>query len=127
MWAYFWVGLGGALGSVARLWLSGWVARHSADAFPWGTLVVNVSGSFALGLAASLAVTEGRWMAGPGFRQFFMFGVCGGYTTFSTFSLQTLELMQAGEWLSAVLNAVGSVVACLLAVWSGHAMGVWMR
>jgi fluoride exporter len=119
MIAYLWVGIGGALGSVARFWLSGVVARH-CETFPLGTLLVNVSGSFAIGFIATLASPDGRWLAPVGFRQFVIYGVLGGYTTFSSFSWQTLELAQSGEWLHAGGNIVGSVMLCLLAVWLGH-------
>src|SRR5206468_10091315 len=97
MLAYLWIAIGGALGSVARFWFSGVVARQFGETFPWGTLLVNVSGSFAIGFFATLTGPDGRWLVGPGGRQFFMIGVCGGYTTFSSFSLQTLSLMEAGE------------------------------
>lgn len=121
MLAYLWIAVGGALGSVSRFWLSGVVARHF-ETFPMGTLLVNVSGSFAIGFLAALMSPDGRWLAPTGFRQFLIYGVLGGYTTFSSFSLQTLELARQGEHLQAGANVVGSVVFCLAAVWLGHAL-----
>ena len=117
---YLWVGLGGALGSIARFWASDLVARHFGETFPFGTLVVNVTGSFLIGWFATLTGPEGRWLVASGARNFFMAGVCGGYTTFSSFSWQTLELAQDGEWLRAGGNVLGSVALCLIAVWLGH-------
>lgn len=119
---YFYVAIGGALGSVARFWASGLIANRFGQAFPWGTLVVNVTGSFIIGFFATFTGTEGRMLVAPGFRTFFMVGVCGGYTTFSSFSLQTLNLVQDREWLYAGGNAVLSVVLCLAGVWLGHAL-----
>ncbi len=125
--SYLWVAAGGALGSVARFWCSGMAARHFGETFPWGTLLVNVAGSFAIGFATALIAPEGRWMAPARFREFFMFGVCGGYTTFSSFSIQTLGLMQDGQWLRSGANVVLSVVLCLAAVWLGHAAAMGLN
>ena len=101
MLTYLWVAIGGALGSVSRFWLSGIVARHFGETFPWGTLVINVTGLFIIGLFATLTAPEGRWLVGPPGRNFFMTGFCGRYTTFSSFSPQTLSLAQDEEWLYA--------------------------
>ena len=120
MFAYLWVALGGALGSVGRFTLSGAVDPRLGGTFPWGTVIVNVTGSFVIGFFATLTGPGGRWHAPTGFRQFFTYGICGGYTTFSSFSLQTLELAQNGEWLKAGANVCGSVILCLVAVWLGH-------
>jgi CrcB protein len=125
MLSYLWVSVGGALGSAARFWISGLVAQRYGPTFPLGTLTVNISGSFIIGLFAALAEPEGRWLASPSFREFFMIGICGGYTTFSSFSLQTLSLAQEGEWFRAAGNAVASFALCLLAVWFGH-FSVWI-
>lgn len=119
MLAYLWVAIGGALGSMGRFWLSGLVASRFGETFPFGTLVINVTGSFAIGFFASLTGTEGRWLVSPSFRTFFMMGICGGYTTFSAFSLQTLNLARDGEWLYAGVNILLSVVLCLAGVWLG--------
>ena len=125
MLAYLWIAIGGALGSVARYWFSGVVARHFGETFPWGTLLVNVSGSLVIGFFATLTGPDGRWLVPPWFRtQFFMLGLCGGYTTFSSFSLQTLNLAEEGEWLHAGANVLLSVVLCLVAVWLGHLLAV---
>jgi fluoride exporter len=121
---YFWVLLGGALGTGGRYWLSGVVARLFGETFPWGTLLVNVSGSLVIGLFATLTGPDGRMFVGTNARQFVMIGLCGGYTTFSSFSLQTLNLLQDGEWLAAGANIVLSVVLCLLAVWVGHVIAL---
>jgi CrcB protein len=121
---YLLVALGGALGSVARFWASGAVANRFGESFPWGTLIVNVSGSFAIGVFATLTAPEGRWLVGPYQRNFFMAGICGGYTTFSSFSWQTLTLLQEDEWLYAAGNVVLSVVLCLGAVWLGHVVAL---
>jgi len=117
---YLWIGLGGALGSMARYWCSGFVAERIGETFPWGTLLVNVVGSFIIGFFATLTGPDGRMLAGSTARQFVMTGILGGYTTFSSFSLQTLNLARDGEWLRAGANIVLSVVLCLLAVWLGH-------
>jgi CrcB protein len=120
MWNALWIFIGGGLGSLARWILSGWVANTVGETFPWGTLVINVSGSFVIGLFATATGPEGRWLVPATFRQFFMLGICGGYTTFSSFSLQTLNLAQDGQWFKASANAVLSVALCLLGVWLGH-------
>lgn len=120
MFNYILVAVGGALGSVARFWASGLVARYTGGVFPYGTLFVNVTGSFIIGFFATITSTEGRWLLSGAARNFFMTGVCGGYTTFSSFSLQTLNLVEEDEWLHAVANILGSVVLCLLAVVVGH-------
>jgi fluoride exporter len=118
--SYLWISLGGALGTAARFWFSGIVANRFGETFPWGTLLVNVSGSFAIGFFSTLTDPDGRWLVQPSGRQFFMAGICGGYTTFSAFSLQTLKLVQEKEWLHASANVLGSVALCLIAVWLGH-------
>jgi fluoride exporter len=120
MFLYLLIALGGALGSVARYALSGVIAQHIGETFPWGTLIVNATGSFAIGFFATLTGPDGRWLVSGEARQFFMIGICGGYTTFSSFSLQTLALTRDGEWLRAGGNIAGSVVLCLVAVWLGH-------
>ena len=120
MTLYLWIAIGSALGGTARFALSGYVANHFGETFPWGTLIINVTGSFAIGFFNTLTGPDGRWFVGSQGRLFFMTGICGGYTTFSSFSLQTLNLAREGEWLHAGGNIAGSVVLCLLAVWLGH-------
>jgi len=122
-----WLFIGGGLGTLARWGASGFVARHWGETFPLGTLVVNVSGSFIIGLFATLTGPEGRLLAPASFRQFFMLGVCGGYTTFSSFSLQTLTLAEDNQWFKAGANAVLSLVLCLAAVWLGHALALYLN
>ena len=102
--------------------LSGLVARWFGESFPWGTLLVNMIGSFAIGFFATITGTEGRWLVPPAARTFFMVGICGGFTTFSSVSLQTLNLARDGEWLFAGLNILGSVTLCLIFVWLGHVL-----
>lgn len=120
MLQYLSIGLGSALGGMARFWLSGVIDRQYGETFPYGTLWVNVTGSLVIGFFATVTTSEGRLFVDPGFRQFFMIGICGGYTTFSAFSLQTLNLAREGEWLKAGANTVLSVILCLFAVWLGH-------
>lgn len=120
MQSYFWIAIGGALGSVARYWCSGVAARLIGETFPWGTLIVNVVGSLIIGFFATVTGPDGRLLVGTIPRQFVMIGICGGYTTFSSFSLQTLNLLNDGEWLYAGMNIVASVILCLVAVWLGH-------
>ena len=120
MIAYFWVALGSALGGVARYWCSGFVATRFGESFPWGTILVNVLGSFVIGFFGTLTSPDGRLLVGSEARIFVMMGLCGGYTTFSSFSLQTLNLMREGEWLWAGANVLFSVLLCLIAVWAGH-------
>jgi fluoride exporter len=122
----FWIGLGSALGGLARYALSGFVAHHVGETFPWGTLVVNVSGSFVIGFFATITATEGRFLVGANARQFIMTGVLGGFTTYSSFSLQTLSLARDGDWLRAGGNAVGTFILCFVAVWLGHVCAAWV-
>jgi CrcB protein len=122
MAAYLWIAVGSALGGMARYWCSGVAARLIGETFPWGTIIVNIVGSFIIGFFATLTGPDGRIFADTLTRQFVMIGLCGGYTTFSSFSLQTLALVQDGEWLLASANIALSVIACLLAVWAGHAL-----
>ena len=122
---YVLVAAGSALGGIARFWASGIIANRYPS-FPWGTLFVNVTGSFIIGFFATVTAPEGRWMVGPSGRNFFMTGICGGYTTFSSFSLQTLNLAQEEEWLYAAGNAVLSLTLCLAAVWLGHVVAEFL-
>jgi fluoride exporter len=123
--AYLWVALGGALGSVSRYWINGLVSQKLDATLPWGTLVANVSGSFLIGVIGALTIPEGRMDTSSRLfaTQFLMIGVCGGYTTFSSFSLQTLNLLRDREWLYAGSNVLLSVVLCLIAVWLGWLLG----
>jgi fluoride exporter len=122
MAAYLWIAVASALGGVARYWCSGAAARLIGETFPWGTIIVNIVGSFIIGFFATLTGPDGRIFADTLTRQFVMIGFCGGYTTFSSFSLQTLALVQDGEWVLASANIALSVIACLLAVWAGYAL-----
>jgi CrcB protein len=121
------VALGSAIGGAARYGVSGLVARSFGETFPWGTLVVNVAGSLLIGLVATVTGPDGRLLVSPVARQFAMPGFFGGFTTFSSFSLQTLSLAQDGEWLWAAGNVVLSVVLCLVGVWLGAALGAWIN
>lgn len=116
---YLAVALGGALGTIGRYFVSGLVANAFGETFPWGTLIINITGSFIIGFFGTLTAPEGRLMVSGMTRQFVMVGICGGYTTFSSFSLQTLNLMRDGEWVPAAGNVLGSVAFCLIGVWLG--------
>ena len=125
---YLLVAVGGALGTLGRFLLSRGIAHYWGETFPWGTIIINITGSFAIGLFATLTDPEGTLLVRPEARTFFMIGICGGYTTFSSFSLQTLQLAQNGQWGSAAANVVASNLGCLLAVWLGHICAAgWRR
>jgi CrcB protein len=117
---YLWIALGSALGGMARYACSGLIADWFGGTFPWGTLIINVLGSFVIGFFATLTGPDGRILVPGDARQFVMVGLCGGYTTFSSFSLQTLNLVRDGDMLRAGLNVGGSVALCLAAVWLGY-------
>jgi CrcB protein len=116
------VALGSALGGVARYGVGLIVARAVGQGFPWGTLLINVSGSFVIGLYGALTLTDGPMPASAEARAFVMVGLCGGFTTFSAFSLQTVDLLQAGETAAAGLYILASVALCL----AGTLLGYWL-
>ena len=124
MVSYILVMLGGALGTGARFCVSGFIAERGGEFFPLGTLVVNVTGSFIIGFLAAFTDPEGAVLISPRVRQFLMIGVCGGYTTFSSFGLQTLDFLRDGDWFKAFLNTTLSFVCCLGAVWLGRILAV---
>ncbi|MDR3536661.1 MAG: fluoride efflux transporter CrcB, partial [Acetobacteraceae bacterium] len=114
---------GGAIGSVARFWLAAAVASLTGPAFPWGTLLINIVGSFVIGWFGVLTSAAGPLDVPADIRLFVLVGLCGGFTTFSSFSLQTLELLQSGEVVRAGGYVLGSVTLCLLGVWAGATLG----
>jgi len=124
---YLWIGFGSALGGMARYGVYGLMVRVAGDTFPWGTLTVNVAGSLFIGWFAALSAPEGRWFVPVVARQFVMVGVCGGFTTFSSFSLETLRLLNDGQFAKALANIGASLPLCLVGVWLGYAIGTAMN
>lgn len=119
------VALGGGIGSAARYLVGGWFAVRFGAAFPYGTLVINVTGSFIIGFF--LAFAEQRIWLGPNWRVFFGVGFIGGYTTFSTFEYETIRLLQDGEMLLGIVYLVGSVTTGALATLAGIVLGSSMQ
>lgn len=111
--------LGGAIGTFLR-YLVSVLALPISRELPWGTIIINITGSFVIGLFGTLTLASGRYPVPENLRLFVMVGLCGGYTTFSSFSLQTLDLMRAGAMTRAALNIVLSVLLCVGAVTLGH-------
>jgi fluoride exporter len=120
---YLWVFLGSALGGVTRYWVSAAVARRIGETFPWGTVIINVSGSFLIAFFGTLAAPQSSFPLSPNLRTFVMVGFCGGYTTVSSFALQTLNLARDGERRLAAANILISIVFCLTAAWLGFVAG----
>lgn len=119
------VGAGGFIGSIARYLLGGWVQRVLDNPWlPWGTFVINVLGCLIIGLLAGISDT--RQAIAPEARLFLMIGILGGFTTFSSFGLETFRLLQDGQWVASAANAIGSVVAGLVAVWLGFTLARWV-
>lgn len=117
---YFLAGLGGAIGSVGRVMMTNLVSRWTGEEFPFGTIVVNVTGAILMGLLAGYSVTDpGKLIFSPAARTFLMIGVLGGYTTFSSFSLQTFLLLEQGNISGALLNVLLSVLLCIAGIWLG--------
>ena len=119
---YLVIGIGSALGGLARYGTGALAVALWGPSFPWGTMLINILGSFVIGGFATLTGPDGRVYVGPLGRQFVMVGLCGGYTTFSSFSLESLQLLQQGRALAAGANIALSLVLCLFAVWVGHAL-----
>jgi CrcB protein len=111
--------IGGAIGSLARYLISV-LALPISGSLPWGTILINAGGSFLIGLFGTLTLADGRYPASESARMFVMIGLCGGFTTFSSFSLQTLDLLRSGAVVRASANVVASVVLCVCAVAVGH-------
>ncbi len=111
--------VGGALGSLARYAVSVWALPVSRD-LPWGTIGINIVGSFIIGFFGTLTLAQGRYPVAENIRLFVMVGFCGGFTTFSSFSLQTLDLIRGGAMLRAGANIALSVALCVAAVALGH-------
>ncbi len=110
--------LGAGIGGVARYWLSNGVYFFLGRNFPYGTLIVNISGCFLMGLLFIILQERFNGIA-PQLRSFLLIGTLGGYTTFSSFSMETLNLFENGDWLSAALNILLTVILCMVATWFG--------
>lgn len=118
----FLIFIGAGFGGIARFWISNGIYWLLGRQFPYGTLVVNASGSFLMGFLFSLIL--GRFnVLGPPLRALLLIGFLGGYTTFSSFSIETLNLYENGAWLSALLNVLLSVVICIFLTWLGIIQG----
>ncbi len=128
---YLVIGLGGALGSMLRFGVGSFIdsgmTKGTGPIFPWGTIIVNITGCFIIGFIFTITTAEGRWMISPLTRNFITIGILGGYTTFSSFSWQTLSLAQAGQLGAAAANVLISVVLCLVGVWLGAMLAAWMN
>ena len=127
VWNWLAVACGAATGGVLRYGVALWFGGRAPGAFPWGTLFINITGSAFIGFFSTLSGAEGRLLVSPQTKLLVMTGICGGYTTFSTFSLETLRLMQDRQYGAAALNAVGSVLLCLLGVWLGHTLAATLN
>jgi len=113
--------LGGGIGAALRYWMTGGVYRVLGAAFPYGTLLVNVVGSVLIGFL--MAFFDERFLVQPALRLFLTIGVLGGFTTFSTFSYETIALLQEGSWWLGTVNILGSVLTCLAGCWIGSVLG----
>ncbi len=127
MLSYVLVAIGGAIGSVLRAWVGNVMVALTGPAFPWGTLLINVVGSFVIGCFAVLTAADSRFAAPAELRTFVMVGLCGGFTTFSAFSLQTLDLARDGRVGQALGNVVLSVALCLAGVAAGALLATSLR
>ncbi len=128
MWrTYLAVMAGGAAGVGARMWLSHWIAERFGQTFPWGTLMVNVTGCLVIGVFAGLSGPDGSWLASPLLRQVVTIGVLGGFTTYSSFSLQTLNLLADGEVFHGLANIALTLLLCLAGTWGGLALAAWAQ
>lgn len=116
---YLWVAIGGALGTMARFWLANVMAVAVGSAFPWGTLLINVLGSFVISFFGMLTGASHKFAMPNDARLFVTVGLCGGFTTFSSFSLQTVELVRAGQAGRAGIYVAASVILCLVACAAG--------
>jgi fluoride exporter len=123
MLTYLWIAIGSALGGMARYACSRAVALRYGETFPWGTLTVNIAGSFIIGFISAVSAPESRIIVSPNARTFMMVGLCGGFTTFSSFSLQTLELLRNRDFSEAFGNILLSVASCIAAVAIGYIAG----
>jgi CrcB protein len=125
MLAYLWVAIGGAIGSMARYGIGNLILEKTGSIFPWHTLFINVTGSCVIGILSAVTMSEGRMTPQSQMlaTQLLMTGLCGGYTTFSSFSLGTLTLLQDGQWFYAAGNILLSVILCMVAVWIGYVLG----
>lgn len=118
---YFAVAIGGAIGSLLRFAISLWLLDRVGAGFPWGTLGINILGSFLMGMLL-VAFTE-HWQVNPAIRYGILAGVLGGFTTFSAFSMETLQLLQAEAWMKAIGYMLASVLFCLGGAGLGYLMG----
>lgn len=120
MKVYLWIAIGSALGGMARHWATTAIASRFQSSFPWGTLLVNIIGSYLIGLVASLPDSRFPGSEGALLRQFLTIGLLGGFTTFSAFSLQSITLLQQGKWETGVAYIAASVLICLACAWLGY-------
>ena len=122
--AYLWIALGAVVGASARYFLSGQIAKVFSSAFPYGTLIINVSGSTLLGFflvwASERMLIDARW------RLLIAVGFCGSYTTFSSYAFETFALFEKGQWLLTGANIVASNLLCLVSVLAGAALARWL-
>jgi len=127
---YLVIGLGGALGSMLRFGVGTLIdsnVQKTGYIFPWGTIIVNITGCFVIGFVFTISTGEGRLLLSPLTRNFITIGILGGYTTFSSFSWQTLTLAQSGQMWGAAANVLLSVVLCLIGVWLGAMLAAWLN
>jgi CrcB protein len=122
--AYLWIAFGAVVGATARYLISGYIAKLFPSSFPYGTLLINVSGSLLLGFY--LVWTSERVLIDPRWRLLVAIGFCGSYTTFSSYAFETLRLFEQGQWLLMGLNVITSNVLCLISVLAGAALARWL-
>ena len=122
--AYLWIALGAVVGASARYFLSGFIAKVFPSSFPYGTLIINITGSLLLG--CFLAWTSERVLIDPRWRLLIAIGFCGSYTTFSSYAFETFALVEQGQWLLMGLNVIASNMLCLVSVLTGVALARWL-